>query len=293
MDYRAVRYSSVDGLSLFARDYGPATGGRTAVLCLPGLTRNGKDFEAIAGRLATSRRVISPDFRGRGQSQFATDPLTYRPDVEMADTLILLDILGASRAAVIGTSRGGIVAMFMAAKAKERLAGVALNDIGPRIETNGLFRIRSYLGSDPQFGSWSEAVVALQATNPGFGSLGEAEWLAFARQVFREENGRPRADYDAALTVAFPSLEEIAAEKAPELWGLFDQVAPLPALVLRGANSDLLSQKTVDEMARHHPGLATVTVAGRGHVPFLDEPECVTAIDRWLAEVDETERGRI
>lgn len=293
MDYRTVRYSSVDGLSLFARDYGTVTGGRTTVLCLPGLTRNGKDFEAIAGRLAHSRRVICPDFRGRGSSQYATDPLTYRPDVELDDTLTLLDILDVSRAAVIGTSRGGIVAMFMAAKAKERLAGVAFNDIGPRIETNGLLRIRCYLGSDPQFDSWGGAVLALKATNPGFDSLSEAEWLAFARQVFRDKDGQPRADYDFALTATFPSLDDIAAGTVPELWGLFDQVAPLPALVLRGANSDLLSQETVDEMARHHPGVATVTVADRGHVPFLDEPECVCAIDDWLTAVDVTEKDRI
>jgi pimeloyl-ACP methyl ester carboxylesterase len=292
MDYRRIDYSSADGLSLQARDYGPDSGGLTPVVCLPGLTRNAKDFEIIAPRLATVRRVICPDFRGRGRSQYAADPMTYRPDIEQADTLVLLDRLGMGRVAVIGTSRGGIVAMFMAAKAKQRLAGVALNDIGPRVGQAGLLRIRSYLGNDPEYDSWAEAADALKATNPGFDSLDADEWLAFARRVFRAENGRPRADYDANLTAAFPSIEDIGAGKAPELWDLFDHLIPLPSLVLRGANSDLLSAATVAEMMQHHPALAAVTVAGRGHVPFLDEPESIAAIDHWLAAVDAQESGR-
>ena len=292
IDFRAVRHQSADGLELFARDYGPETGGGVPVLCLPGLTRNAKDFAGLAVRLAVERRVVCPDFRGRGLSQYAADPMTYWPNVEMADTLALMDHLGIARAAVIGTSRGGIVAMFMAAKAKERLAGIAFNDIGPRIGKAGFLRIRSYLGGDPRFVSWDEAVAALKATNPGFDSLSAIEWQAFAQRVFRDEAGVPRADYDPALTVTFPTTADIEDGKVPELWGLFDLVAPLPALVLRGANSDLLSEATVTEMRQHHAGLATVTIPGRGHVPFLDETEAVAAIDAWLALVDENEKGR-
>ncbi|MFT3986352.1 alpha/beta fold hydrolase [Aestuariivirga sp.] len=286
---RDVWYSSADGLKLYARDEGLEAGDATPVLCLPGLTRNSKDFEkTLSWLLAGKRRVVSADFRGRGRSEYASNPLTYRPDVEMADTLALMDHLGIARAAIIGTSRGGIVAMLMAAQAKDRLAGICLNDIGPKIETAGLLRIRSYLGADPKFASWEDAVKALKSTNPGFESLSNAQWLIFAKRVFAEKDGVPRADYDARLTATFPSAEDISAGKVPELWGLYDLIAPLPLLILRGAKSDLLSVETVAEMQRHNPQAQAVEVADRGHVPFLDEPEAVAAIQTWLAQVDQT-----
>lgn len=292
MSYREIRVHSSDGLLLHARDYGPLGTDPVPVVCLPGLTRNAKDFETIAGWLAQTRRVIAPDFRGRGQSGHAADPLTYRPDVELADTLHLLDQTGIGRVAVIGTSRGGIVAMVMAAKAPERLAGVLLNDIGPRIDRAGLIRIRTYLGSDSQFSGWPEAVVALKAANPGFEALSDAQWEAFARRVFRDDNGLPRADYDVRLAATFPSVDAIEQGKVPELWELFDLLRGVPVTVLRGEHSDLLSAETVNEMRQHLPGLATITVADRGHVPFLDEPESRAAIAAWLAAVDGREAGR-
>ena len=284
--FRTVRIDSADGVSLHARDYGPETGGRMPVVCLPGLTRNARDFEVVAPRLAGNRRVIAPDFRGRGESGHAADPLTYRPEIELEDTLAILDHLGVGRVAVIGTSRGGIVAMVMAAKAPERLAGALLNDIGPRIDKAGLLRIRGYLGVDPVFHSWDQAVHAMKATNPGLEGLPEEDWLAFARRVFRDDNGRPRPDYDMRLTATFPSTEDISAGKVPELWALFDLMAQLPAAVLRGEHSDLLSPETVSDMQARHKALSAVTVKDRGHVPFLDEPESEAAIDAWLAEVD-------
>lgn len=276
--------AAADGIPLHAREYGMRTG-LTPVVCLPGLTRNAKDFETIAPRLAQARTVVAVDFRGRGRSGRA-DPATYRPDQEAADTLAVLDHLGISRFAIIGTSRGGIVAMVMAARALPRMAGVAFNDIGPRIEPEGLLRIRGYLGSDPQFTSWDDAVAALKSTNPGFPDLSEAEWHGFARRVYREAEGRPRADYDMGLAVNFPSTDDIAAGKVAELWPLLDMLQPLPCLVLRGANSDLLSDATVAAMQERHKKLAAVTVARRGHVPFLDEPESLAGIDQWLQAVD-------
>lgn len=283
---RDIRYQSADGLTLFARDHGPGRGGAMPVLCLPGLTRNSRDFDTIAPRLAATRRVLCPDFRGRGRSAYG-DPKTYRPDIEMADTLTLMDQAGVSRAAVIGTSRGGIVAMFMAAKAKERLAGICFNDIGPRIDTAGLLRIRTYLGNDRRFPSWPEAVAAVKATNPGCEGLSDAQWLAFARRLFVEDGSSLKPDYDPRLAEGFPSAADIEAGKVPELWALFDQVAPLPALVVRGTASDLLSENTMAEMKVHDPGLAVTRVPQRGHVPFLDEPEAVAAIDTWLRRVDQ------
>ncbi|MCA3555205.1 MAG: alpha/beta hydrolase [Aestuariivirga sp.] len=270
---------------LYARDYAADRGGLAPIVCLPGLTRNSRDFETIAPRLAKTRRVLALDFRGRGRSGRA-DPATYRPDQEVADTLHVLDTLGIGRFAIIGTSRGGIAAMVMAARALPRMAGVVLNDIGPRIDRAGLLRIRSYLGGDPQFAGWGEAVAALKSSNPGFGRLSEDEWQAFARRVYRDENGLPRADYDPALSLNFPSAADIEAGRAPELWPLLDLMAEAPLLVLRGEHSDLLSAETVARMHRHHPALDSVTVRDRGHVPFLDEPESLAAIDRWLKAVD-------
>jgi pimeloyl-ACP methyl ester carboxylesterase len=277
-------FTAADGTRLYARDYGGG-GNLTPAVCLPGLTRNSKDFETIAPTLSATRRVVALDFRGRGLSGRA-DPQTYRPDQEAADTLAVLDHLGIDRFAVIGTSRGGIVAMVMAARALNRMAGVLFNDIGPRIDRQGLLRIRSYLGSDPQFGGWTEAVAALKAANPGFPGLREDEWLAFARRVYREVEGRPRADYDMGLAANFPPPAEIAEGKVPELWPLFDILAPLPCLVIRGEHSDLLSPQTVAEMQQRHARLAAATIPGRGHVPFLDEPESLAAITDWLAAVD-------
>jgi len=286
MDYAEHFVTAEDGTRLYARDYAGPQGSRlTPAVCLPGLTRNAKDFETIAPRLAAERRVLALDFRGRGRSGRA-DPKTYRPDQEVADTLAVLDQLGVGRFAVIGTSRGGIVAMVMAARALGRMAGVAFNDIGPKIDVAGLLRIQGYLGGDPRFSGWAEAVSAIKSTNPGFPSLSEDEWLAFARRVYREEEGRPRADYDPGLAVNFPGREDIIAGKMPELWALHDLLAALPCLVLRGENSDLLSEETVAEMLRRHPRLTAVSVKDRGHVPFLDEPESTAAITAWLAQVD-------
>ncbi|WP_421695374.1 alpha/beta fold hydrolase [Aestuariivirga sp.] len=285
MDFTACHVTAEDGTRLYARDYGERPGGLLPVVCLPGLTRNSKDFETVAPWLAESRRVVAVDFRGRGLSGRA-DPASYRPDQEVADTLAMLDHLGIGRFAIIGTSRGGIAAMVMAARALPRMAGVAFNDIGPRIDKAGLLRIRSYLGADPQFESWAAAVAALKSSNPGFPSLDEAAWLTFARRVYREETGVPRADYDPALSQNFPSVAEIEAGKVPELWPLFEMMADVPSLVLRGANSDLLSEETVQEMGRRHRRLDAVTVKDRGHVPFLDEDESRIAIARWLKAVD-------
>lgn len=284
MDYAEFETVAADGVKLYARDY-PAGGNATPVVCLPGLTRNSRDFEALAPALAATRRVICPDFRGRGRSGRA-DPSTYRPDQELADTLKVLDELGLGRVAIVGTSRGGIVAMVMAARALDRIAGVCFNDIGPRIDRHGLLRISNYVGQPPAFADWDEAVATLKRSNPGFDSLSNAQWLTFARRVFRDENGLPRADHDPGLAVNFPRSADIKAGKVPELWGLFDLMGDIPSLVLRGEFSDLLSEETVADMTARHRALDAVTVAGRGHVPFLDEPESIDAIGRWLDQVD-------
>ncbi len=282
--WRDVGVRSPDGLDLYARDYGPLDGGPTPVLCLSGLTRNSKDAHPLAERLGRQRRLIAPDYRGRGRSDYAPDWSTYRVDVEMADAIMLLDRLGVDQVVVIGTSRGGLIAMLMAATHRHRLAGVLLNDIGPALEPAGLLRIRRYLGKALRFTTWRGAVAALKRTNLGFERLSDGQWLAFARRVFRDEGGRPALDYDRNLRRTFPTPRQIAAgTAAPPLWDFFAALNGLPVAALRGEHSDLLSAATLARMAEVAEGLDAVTVKDRGHAPFLDEPESLAALDRFLA----------
>ena len=290
-EYRPVSFTTEDGLRLFARDYS-ADKTLTPVLCLPGLTRNSKDFEIVAPWLAQERRVIAVDFRGRGLSQYARDFATYRPDIELADTVGLLNFLNVPRVAVIGTSRGGIVGMLLAALHRDRLAGLLLNDIGPELEPAGLLRIRTYLGVQRKFDSWESAITSLKLSNPGFESLSADAWRAFARRVFKEVNSSPCLDYDLALANTFPTVEEVTAGQVANLWEIFACSAGLPVSVLRGEHSDLLSSATVAGMKQKNTDLDATTVAHRGHAPFLDEPESKQAIVRWLDRIDANEKGR-
>jgi pimeloyl-ACP methyl ester carboxylesterase len=268
--WRDARLRSPDGLVLYARDYGPLEGGPSPVLCLSGLTRNSKDAHLVAERIGASRRVIAPDYRGRGRSAYAADWSSYRVEVELADAVVLLDMLGLDKVVVIGTSRGGLIAMLMAALHRDRLAG-------------GLLRISRYLGKPLRFTTWRGAVAALKRTNPGLESLSDAEWLAFARRVFRDEGGRPVLDYDRNLRRAFPRPRQIAAAAIAPNWELFASLDGLPVAALRGEHSDLLGPATLARMVELVDGLDAVTVKDRGHAPFLDEPESLAAIDRLLA----------
>ena len=234
-------FQTDDGLKLFARDYSAKNNSLTPVLCLPGLTRNSKDFEILAPWLACKRRVIAPDFRGRGLSQFAEDSSSYRPDVELADMIGLLNFLEIDRVAVIGTSRGGIVGMLMAALHRDKLAGLFLNDIGPELEPAGLLRIRTYLGVQTTFESWDAAILSLKSNNPGFQSLTAEEWKAFAHRIYKSVNDVPCTDYDMALADTFPTVEDIKAGGVASLWDLFGSTEGLPISVVRGEHSDLLA----------------------------------------------------
>jgi len=282
VSHRDIHFTSTDGLALYGRDY-PAESNSTPLLCLCGLTRNMRDFEPLAQWLGGSRRLIMMDYRGRGRSAYAEDPATYRPDIELADALCLLDQLAIGQVSVIGTSRGGIIAMLMAAQFPHRLKSVLLNDVGPVIEKASLRRIGSYLGKAVSFGNWGEAVAALRQSNPGFDNLSGDEWTGFARRVFIQKEGRITNDYDLRLAETFPKPEDIEKSGGPDLWPFFDALAPFPVTVLRAQHSDLLSTATVTEMQRRHPRLSAVTIKDRGHVPFLDEPDARTAIEDWLA----------
>jgi pimeloyl-ACP methyl ester carboxylesterase len=282
--YSDVFFQSADGLRLYARDYGRSGG--IPLLCLPGLTRNARDFEPAFPQLTRHYRVIAMDFRGRGRSQYAADPLTYRVDVELGDVIALLDHLNIAQAAVIGTSRGGLVGALMASLHRPRLAGLFLNDIGPVLEKKGLLRIRSYLGVPIEFASFDEAAAALRTANPGFKGMAKAEWLAFARRLYRDDTGVPRLDYDPKLAQTFPTEEQIRSGGVPHAWPLFLALAGLPVALIRGENSDLLGKRTVNAMRKKIPDLDVTAMPRRGHAPFLDEPAAQDAFARWLTKVD-------
>jgi len=271
-------FAAPDGRQLAYQDSG---GDGPAVLCLAGLTRNARDFAGLAAHLADRFRVLRLDSRGRGLSDWAEAPMAeYTVPVEAGDALALLDHLAVPRAAVIGTSRGGILGMILGATAPDRLSCLVLNDVGPVLEPDGLAGIMRFVGIEPKAATFEEAAHALQAAmGPAFPDLTQRQWLGFARTIYRDEGGRPQLSYDPRLREAIAAALEAAP---PDLWPLFDALAGLPLLVIRGANSDIFSAETLSEMTRRRPDMAHVTVPDRGHVPFLDEPPALSAIDKFL-----------
>ena len=278
-------FESSDGLSLYYRDYHPAEeSDRLPVLCLPGLTRNSRDFEALALRLQRAgRRVLTPDLRGRGRSQHDPDWSNYQPTTYLGDLAALQAAAGAERVVVVGTSLGGILAMLIAATRPAAIAAAVLNDVGPEIAPEGLQRIAQYVGRHIPVGSWEEAAAQARATyGLALPDLTDAQWLAFARRSYVEVDGVPRLDMDPMIGEAVRAAPSGAA---PDLWPVYGALRPLPALAVRGELSDVLSEATFERMALEKPDLRRVTVARRGHPPLLDEPECVTAIDEFLSDL--------
>lgn len=287
---RPVHVKAADGTELFVDDRGPIDSAATPVLCLPGLTRNSRDFEPVFRLLDAERRIIAVDLRGRGRSGRA-DVRSYVPAVELQDVLRILDHLKVDRVALIGTSRGGLVGMLMANLAKHRLAGLLLNDIGPRLEPAGLARIADHVGRSVRHASWDDAAAALAASAVGFSGVPHSGWMSAARRLYAEDGGFIVHTHDLALAQSLPTAETIAAGLVPELWQMVPALAGLPLAVLRGAGSDLLSDTTCMRLKRALPDTAYTIVPQRGHVPFLDETESADAIRRWLARVDESEKG--
>ncbi len=283
-DWQDRYFKSADGLRLYYRDYPAAEAGRTPVLCLPGLTRNSRDFESIASRMSRSRRVLCADLRGRGLSQHDPNWKNYHPGTYVGDIALLLKDAGVPNVIILGTSLGGILAMVVAATTPQVLAGVVLNDVGPEVAAEGLKRISTYVGKSAPVGSWDEA--AAQARNTyglAWPDATDADWLAFARRSYTEVGGVPRLAMDPMIGEA---VRAAPAGAAPDLWPVFGALKPIPTLALRGAISDVLSEGTFDRMAREKPDLVRVTVAQRGHPPMLDEPDSVAAIESFLARLD-------
>lgn len=261
-----------DGVRLVYDDEGEGP----PVLCLAGLTRSALDFEYLLPHLSGAR-VIRLDYRGRGRSGHA-DPASYTVPVEAGDVLALLDHLGIDRAAIIGTSRGGLIAMLLALTAKDRLAGVCLNDIGPEIAPVGLEVIRSYVGIPPKETTLAEAAAMRAALQPGFVGVPESRWAEEVAHHYVETGNGLALRYDPRLRE--PVLAA-ADGPAPDLWPAFDALTGLPLALIRGENSNILSRETAAEMRRRRPDMIFAEVPGRGHVPFLDEPEALAAIGAW------------
>jgi pimeloyl-ACP methyl ester carboxylesterase len=278
------RFTTSDGLSLGWEEEGAGL----PILCLPGLTRNARDFDDLGAALGGRHRLIRLTMRGRGASDRDPDPMNYAVPVEARDVLEFLDFLGLGRVVIVGTSRGGLIAMMLAAAAPERLAGVLLNDIGPELPREGLERIRSYLGVAPAARSHEEAAHALEAVlGAAFPGLPPAKWLECARRWFDATPDGLALNYDPRLREPF---EAGMAQPAADMWPLFDALAPVPVAVVRGAHSDLLTRETVAAMQARRPDLIVAEVPDRGHVPFLDEPEALAALDALVARVEGHER---
>jgi len=282
------RWTSPDGLSLYARDYAAVSGpAKLPVIAIHGLTRNSADFGAIAPLIAqSSRRVLAVDIRGRGLSDRAPDPMTYQPLNYAHDVLALMEQAGIARAVFLGTSMGGLITMALAAIRSKVIAAAIINDVGPEVAKEGLARIAAYSGQPVDTPGWAEAAAYVKSINQvAFPHYTDADWDAFARRTFRiGTEGAPVLDYDPDIAV--PIKAAGAKALVPNLWPMFGRLAKArPVLLVRGENSDLLSETIAAKMRKRAPKMDYVEVPGVGHAPMLDEPEAKAAIFPFLGEL--------
>ncbi len=281
--YTDEYWTSPDGLKLYDRDYaGPSD--KPPVLCLHGLTRNSRDFAPLAETLAGDWRVIVPEMRGRGNSEYAKDTSTYTPPTYIKDVEALLAELDIEKFVAIGTSMGGLMTMLMAAKDASRIVAAVLNDIGPEIDPTGLAHIAGYVGQGRSFDTWMHAANSLRETHgASFPDYSIDTWLEMAkRTMVLGQNGRLVLDYDMGIADPFKSANDAPQ---PDLWPAFKALSDTPTLLVRGELSNLLTEQTQSRMAREHGNLRTVTVPRVGHAPMLDEPESLAAIQALLADI--------
>ena len=278
------RYFTVpDGLRLHYRDY-PGASDRPPLLCLPGLTRNHRDFADFAERYSPRFRVLALDFRGRALSDYDPLPRRYHALTYSGDVQQLLDQLAIPQAIFVGTSLGGLVTMTTAAIAPQRIAAAILNDVGPDVDPSGVGRILTYVGKDVRFAGWDEAATTIAASyGAAFDRYSHEDWVKMAKRNCREDNGEIRFDYDMAIAEPFKTA---GPAPAVDLWPLFKMLGAKPLLVVRGEKSDLLTAATAARMQEAAPGMKLTTVPGVGHAPELNEPEAVSAIDAFLDSLD-------
>jgi pimeloyl-ACP methyl ester carboxylesterase len=286
---RDVYFSAQDGLTLHVREHGHRASPGLPVVCLPGLTRTADDFDALAAALANDpeapRRVVALDSRGRGLSEHDRNADNYSLPVELGDVVAMLTALDVGRAVFVGSSRGGILTMLLAATRPTAIAGAVLNDIGPIIEQKGLMRIKSYVGKLPQPRSFEEGAEVLRRLFEGqFPKLSPGEWLTAAKRTWRETDERLVATYDARLA---RTLAGVDPEHPPApMWMQLDALVRNPVTVIRGANSDILSAETVSAMCERYPQLEAIEVPDQGHTPLLSEPDIIARIAAFAARCE-------
>lgn len=282
-------YSAPDGLELHARVYGESISGPWPVACLPGLTRNARDFHELAIHLSkraeTPRKVVTFDYRGRGQSAYDADVNNYTIGVEAADILAGLSALGIEEAAFIGTSRGGLIIHILGMMQPSALKAIVFNDIGPVIEADGLAHIQSYLERTPTPKTFSEALIAQRgAHGQDFPALTDADWSRMVRALYRETDNGMVPDFDPKLVDTLAKLD--LSRPLADMWPQFETLRSIPLLAIRGANSRLLSADTVRQMRERHPTMEMITVDGQGHAPFLESGTLPTEIAGFLARAE-------
>jgi pimeloyl-ACP methyl ester carboxylesterase len=276
-------WESADGLRLHYRDYsGPAS--KAPLICMPGLTRNARDFEPVAEMLGGKRRMIAIEFRGRGDSAYAKDPMSYTPMTYAQDVDLLLRELGLKGFVLLGTSLGGIVSMLLAPTWQDKVKGIILNDVGPEIGVAGLERIRGYVGQGRNFETWMHAARAMsEAQGDIYPAYGLKEWLRLAKRTCKlSSNGRIVLDYDMKISEPF---KQTGGEAGIDLWPVYEALAGIPLLILRGETSDILEKAAATKMVKKHKGAKLVTLRGVGHAPSLDEPEAQAAIRDFLSDI--------
>jgi pimeloyl-ACP methyl ester carboxylesterase len=283
-----IYFTARDGLRLYARHYAAKGARRRPAICLAGLSRNSRDYHDLASVLSDPRghrrEVYCLDYRGRGLSEHDdVEGKTYTILTELGDVLDFMTLSGLTDAAIIGTSRGGLIAMAMAAMRPTAIGAVVLNDIGPVIERDGLARIIAYVGRIPLPGTWGEAATLIKSLNVrAFPNESDATWAQVARQIFNDENGRPAKGYDAKLS----KMLALSDGQPPALWPQFQALARVPMLAIRGGNSDILSSATLEEMRKRHPNFEALTIPGQGHAPLLKDQMSVGAIYQFLLTND-------
>jgi pimeloyl-ACP methyl ester carboxylesterase len=288
--YRDVFYRSADGLKLYARDYGDRLSPWLPVVCLAGLTRTSRDFDALAVHFVSHRhrprRVVAFDYRGRGRSEWDSDTARYNPVTEMNDVLDGMATLGIPRAVVVGTSRGGIIGMLMGIARPATLAGLVLVDVGPALEPRGLARIKTYVGRTPTPQDWADAASIQRRLHGGqFNAWDDADWDALAHATYAEKDGRPVPDYDAkGLAATFTGAE--IDQPIPTLWDEFRALKGVKIQVIWGERTDLLSAATVAEMQRIHPSTQVVKVIGEGHPPRLAGGALLGKISAFITGIE-------
>lgn len=278
------RYLSQDGLSLYYREYGDRYSRLPVVICLPGLTRNSKDFHGIAKWFAfKGYRVLCPDLRGRGQSDYDPNPENYDPKVYIGDIWHLMTATGAHRVILLGTSLGGIMATGLNILAASAIAGIIINDVGPDLSKDGINNIIRYVSNTVEFPDWQTTGRHLQKTFPDLPAATDEDWIKMAKGTYKQcEDGKIRFDWDPNIALPLQNNKQ----QQPDLWPFYRSLRKTPCLCLRGEKSDVLSLETFNKMKVEIPNMDCVTVPGVGHAPSLAEPESHAAITALLEKIN-------